>query len=254
MAAKSFLENADFQLDDVTWKVAWGEPGGTCSCLGPMGLFSVRFLSWFFWISFWMWRFFGGNLRYYYLTHWTATFELVYLSFAVLSNLMAITTFHGIPDGKGRDTPWFARVAWAMQGTALVMSILVFLLYWVLDFSFVCAAGTCPVIDFPNVAMHGLNAVIMVIDTSVDKVPMYLTHIFLPVAYAACYMTFNIVYQMQTGQVVYGILDWEGAPSRAASIAAAVLLVVLPLFYGLAVYCSRSKPAPADGGGKPPAE
>lgn len=48
---------------------------------------------------------------------------------------MAVTGFHGIPDGKGKATPWFISVAWASQGTALVMSVLVFLLYWILDYS-----------------------------------------------------------------------------------------------------------------------
>ena len=70
-----------------------------------------------------------GTLRVKYLTHWTLMFELFYLFFAWLSTLFAVTTFHGIPDGKGKATPWFVSVTWAMQGTALVMSVLVFLLY-----------------------------------------------------------------------------------------------------------------------------
>lgn len=241
--------DVDFLLDDVTWKVAFGEPSRLFKCIGPMGLLAIRVSLFTFWCSFWLWRLIGGNLYAKYLTHWTATFELVYLFFAALSTLMAVTTFHGIPDGKGSSTPWFARIAWAMQGTALVMSTLVLLLYWVLDFAFECQTEDgCPVIDFSNVSMHGINAVIMWIDASLDKQPLYLSHIFMPVIYSAIYMAWNVCWSLANGEPVYGILDWENNTPRALTIAACVLFVVLPLFYGLFLwYVRRTNRSPKAG-------
>jgi len=238
--------DVDFLLDDVTWKVLFGETSRLCKCIGPMGLLAIRASLFTFWCSFWLWRLIGGNLHAKYLTHWTATFELVYLFFAALSTLMAVTTFHGIPDGKGSSTPWFARIAWAMQGTALVISTLVLLLYWVLDFAFECQTEDgCPVIDFSNVSMHGINAVIMWIDGIMWDQPFYLSHIFMPVIYSAIYFAWNVCWSLANGEPVYGILDWENNTPRALTMAASVLFVVLPLFYGLFFwYVRRTNSSP----------
>ena len=168
---------------------------------------------------------------------------------------MAVTTFHGIPDGKGKATPWFASVAWAMQGTAFVMTILVFLLYWGLDFAVVCgSAAGCPVVDFANIAVHGINALLMVIDILVCKQPFHLAHIFMPAIYALAYLIFNIIWQAATSEVVYMVLDWGQSAGLASSIAAGVVLIAVPLCYILGWCVTRARACSCCTGVHKPAE
>lgn len=227
-------ENADFLIDVGTWKEAFGTPSRFAKCLSPTAFLLIRVALFAFWFGITIWRLAEGGLHIKYLTHWTLVFECVYLFFAAFSTFMAVTGFAGIPDGKGKATPWFIQITWAMQGTALLMSVLVFLLYWVLDYRVVCASDQgCPVVDFKNIAVHGINALVMVIDLLINRQPFHLVHIFLPVIYAATYLAWNIIWQATSGDVVYMILDWEGNTSKAASVAAGVCLIVVPLFWVL---------------------
>jgi len=241
--AKCTGKNADFLIDVGSWKQAFGGASPLCSkCLPPMAFLAVRAILFFFWLGVVIWRAAEGSLHIKYLTHWTLMFELFYLFFALLSTFMAVTGFHGIPDGKGKATPWFISVAWASQGTALVMSVLVFLLYWILDYSAVCGTPAgCPVIDFANIAVHGLNALVMIIDATICRMPFHLAHIFMPMIYAVAYLTFNVIWQVSGNGYVYLVLDWQGDGSKAASIAGGVVVVVVPLFFVICWCLTRAR-------------
>lgn len=239
--AKCTKANADFLIDTGTWKTSFGTPARWCSCLGPYGLLGVRAVLFFFWFGILIWRISAG-VKFYYLTNWTMLWQAFSMGFDTFTTFMAVTSFHGIPDGKGKATPWFASVAWALQGTALIMSVLVFLLYWILDYSVVCGTPEgCPVVDFANIAVHGINCAVMIVDVFVCRQPFHLAHIFVPFVYAITYLIFNICYQAASGKVLYTVLDWQGNTSTAVIVAGAVVLVVTPCFYILCFFLVRGR-------------
>lgn len=67
----------------------------------------------------------------------------------------------------------------------------------------------CPVIDFANIAVHGLNALVMIIDATICRMPFHLAHIFMPMIYAVAYLTFNVIWQVSGNGYVYLVLDWQ---------------------------------------------
>ena len=137
-----------------------------------------------------------------------------------------LALWSSIPDGKGKATPWFVSLAWAMQGTALIMSFLVMLLYWTLDFPH--SDGT---IDALNIFEHVVNFVCMAVDFLISRQPFHLVHIYMPMMYASCYLTVNIIYFAASGgDAVYTVLDWSNA-GLASSIAGSIVVVVAPLFW-----------------------
>ena len=109
------------------------------------------------------------------LTHWTATYELVYLGFAMMTTYRAL--WGSTPDGTGDQTPWFVSVTWAMQSSVLPISFFVCILYWALVYDPDKGLGVL------SVLMHGLNFVLAFADMLLCRQPMYLCHIFLPLAY-----------------------------------------------------------------------
>jgi len=224
----------DFLIDVGTWKEAFGKPSWPAQCLPPIAFFALRTFLAAFWFGIFIWRQIDPDPQrsgepynpefWAYLTNWTLVFELIYLIFAAVSTGMAIFAKQ-IPDGKGEATPWFVSVTWAMQGTAVLMSFLVLVLYWALDFN-----PDKDVVDFANVATHGINFVIMLIDLVINRQPWHLVHIFMPLGYALTYLIWSYVYWAISGRVLYEVLNW-GKPVSAGRIAAIIICIVLPLFW-----------------------
>jgi len=164
------------------------------------------------------------------LTHWTLLLELIYLGFAFATT--ALANFSKLPDGTGDDTPWFVSVTWALQPAALVGSFLLFVLYWALLYT----PGSK--LYAISIMTHGGNFVIMLIDVLICRQPLYMAHIYMPMAYALLYLLFSVIYyaaggvnhQDLTSNYIYSVLDWSN-PGGAGTLSALIVLLVIPFFY-----------------------
>ena len=110
--------SAKFVLEEhVSWKMAWTSASVIQS--PPCGVVIFRIVLLLSWVGVTSWsavlcvqkkQSFGRWASY--LTNWGLMWELAYLSMAALVACLALSPF---PDATGNKTPWFARVAWAMQ-------------------------------------------------------------------------------------------------------------------------------------------
>lgn len=196
----------DLKLHGQMWKASFGKPSACGRCLSPKAFFAVRLSIFIIWLACTLWSMINwvteeelgfdywcatlehaspsrhthlsSSLplhRWTKLTHWTATYELIYLGFAMMTTYRAL--WGSTPDGTGDQTPWFVSVTWAMQSSVLPISFFVCILYWALVYDPDKGLGVL------SVLMHGLNFVLAFADMLLCRQPMYLCHIFLPLAY-----------------------------------------------------------------------
>merc|ERR1712025_92468 len=145
-------------------KGSFGKPSACGKCLSPKAFFAVRLSIFIIWLACTLWSMIkwatkeelGFDYWWTKLTHWTATYELVYLGFAMMTTYRAL--WGSTPDGTGDQTPWFVSVTWAMQSSVLPISLFVCILYWALVYDPDKGLGVL------SVLMHGLNFVLAFAD------------------------------------------------------------------------------------------
>ena len=120
------------------WRTAFGRPSSLARCLPPCGYIAAR------WVLFTVWLVVSVisiadhvtaedtiDAHYViYLTHWTLLLECAYFGAAALVSSLAV--YSELPEAKGGKTPWFARLAYALQAVTYCATFLVFVLYWAL--------------------------------------------------------------------------------------------------------------------------
>jgi len=249
VSGKCRTDHLFFRLHSMPWRTAYGKPAGWFRCCSPLAFLCTRAFLAAFWLAISVWSLAascpdetdesvwnatgtatrapqGCTLWITKLTHWTLLLELIYLSFAVYSTAMAIYD-SSVPDGVGKATPWFISVAYAMQPTVLIGSLLVFLLYWGLVYK--------PPLGATTAFTHGANFVVMLIDFILVRNPLYLSHIFMPMAYALVYLLFTLLFYAATGDYIYKALDWSN-PSGTGRLVALILFLGIPILWIL-LYC-----------------
>eukprot|EP00932_Pfiesteria_piscicida_P008838 SRR837773.19414.p2 GENE.SRR837773.19414~~SRR837773.19414.p2 ORF type:complete len:138 (+),score=17.75 SRR837773.19414:50-415(+) len=102
--------------------------------------------------------------------------ESVYFLCATYTTAQAI--WGSVPDGTGRNTPWFVSLTWCLSSIVGVVSILITILFWVLDYT----PGDD--VEALTVAQHGGQCVIALFDLMMSRQPIYLEHIFAPMLFA----------------------------------------------------------------------
>ena len=109
--------------------------------------------------------------------------------------------------------PWYMKIQWLLFNAALPNTILVTMIYWSVllptsDTSSVVQRGATD--WFLDIAVHGLNSVLMIVEHHLSDIPTRLLHVYQPVIYAVVYAIFSVVLWSQTGIVLYQfVLDWD---------------------------------------------
>uniref|UniRef100_A0A7S2ITF7 Uncharacterized protein n=1 Tax=Haptolina brevifila TaxID=156173 RepID=A0A7S2ITF7_9EUKA len=78
----------------------------------------------------------------------------------------------------------------------------------------------------------------MLIDFLICRQPMYLVHIYLPIAYALSFVTFTGIYyaaggvyhQDRVSRYIYSVLDW-GDPAATGRLTGLIVLIAVPFFW-----------------------
>jgi len=214
-----------------------------------MAFFAIRVILFVLWFAVMIWSMVdwvndedinGNNYNYGYwwtqLTHISLIVQLIYLGFAAATTGLAL--FSSLPDGTGtKGTPWFVSVTWAMQPMMLIVTLIVFLLYWALLFE---PRDTVYAI---SVFTHGVNFGIMLFDLTLSRQPLYLVHVYMPLVFAACFLLFSLIYYAADGRnhenpddrFIYDVLDWSD-PAAVGSLGAVILLIGVPVLWIL-IYC-----------------
>ena len=123
---------------DSSWREAFGAPNNLSdSFISPRLFVALRVAIFLGWLGVTVWSVTDHTHNpadesdphvWIYFTHWTLLLQLAY--FGITATLSILANFTAGADGKGRGTPWFARLAYATQSVCYVSSFFVCMLYW----------------------------------------------------------------------------------------------------------------------------
>eukprot|EP00854_Cymbomonas_tetramitiformis_P026926 gene26926-33108_t len=115
-----------------------------------------------------------------YLTNWTLVLEAVYL------------TSHVALVRSPKNTR-LQRFVWSARNVVCSSSLLVAVTYWFLIFD----GGDTSAVD---IHIHLVNALIMLSDLAICKIPLYMKHFYFPFVYSLIYGLFNSIYVGSGGE------------------------------------------------------
>mmetsp|Transcript_44674 Transcript_44674/g.96040 ORF Transcript_44674/g.96040 Transcript_44674/m.96040 type:complete len:257 (-) Transcript_44674:57-827(-) len=219
----------------LDWDTDFGQAAYWLSWMPPTFFLGVRLsivLVWagWIWASIDEWVFFWEtNLGLWFtkMTHWSASGELCYFSFA------AYTSYKAIFGTTSDKTPWYAYVATYLQSSAVVTSSLVTIIYWAFLYDYSESPSSV------NVMMHGGGMIIMLVDVAMNHQPMKIIDVWAPIAFAVVYLTFSLIYYAAGGTnwqgepYIYVILDWRD-PASALQLCG-IVITIIPILYSVAV-------------------
>lgn len=238
--SSSWTASVCFPLDE-SWTQAFSRPSKVARCLSPPMFCGARVALAVFWLAVFIWSVVDHTATAHeadvawliYLTNWTLLFELVYLVLAATLTCVArYPNNHSlVVVAKGEQTPWFARLAYAMQSVTYIASFFVFILYWVLVYD---GSGTSAL----SIVTHGVNFLVAFVDFLIAGLPFKLVHVWAPLVYGLSYIVFSLMYDLAGGTsegdpYIYEVLDWSVNPSRASAIGLGVVFVAFPLLFSI---------------------
>lgn len=124
--------------------------------------------------------------------------------------------------------PWYMKLSWILHSMVNCNALLVTIMYW---------AALYPSIGHTNIVdvnLHGVNSVIVMLDTAITAHPVRLLHVIYPVIYGLAYVIFSIIYwSVDHTHVMYpGVLDWNNA-GKTTGIVLAIGFALLPLLQSM---------------------
>ena len=155
----------------------------------------------------------------------------------------------GVEISYGQDTiRWYVKICWVLHTTASVLAVGVTFSYW----AFLCSpflggsesknvttAGNttgdhCKPLPV-NIHVHGINAVIVILDIWMSRIPFQLCHFFYTTPFTTLYLIFSVIFWVANGRthegVIYPILDYGAADKQMAIVFATVLILVPIIIY-----------------------
>ena len=182
---------------------------------------------------------------------WRATVSIVYTACYYGSSKNLAWLFPTSVDRTYRqdNTRWYLKISWFLHTSTTVLAVGVALAYW----AFLCSAPkssqsaaynttnlthsvTCQHTAI-NLHVHGVNAVIALLDVWMSRVPFQLYHFFHTSILTFIYLIFSLIYwgayhRTKSG-VIYSILDY-GNYTYAGLFA--VVLILLPILLYLLLF------------------
>lgn len=251
---------SSFKIEHTTWRIAFREAskGMRDVLYKPESVLMFRFGLFVMWLTICIWSVvsipqqsdFDPNpvgSWFTKLTHWSLIFELTYLLLAVIVTALAI--YSKWANGLGDDTPWVARICWAMQSSNIVISFFVFALFWCLDWPF---SKAFPHIYAISPFTHGINFLISLADLLCTGLPLYMNQLWVPLSFAFTYLVFSLIFELGGGMssgnsYVYSVLDWDEVPWVASTVTVVVLFLLLPISFWTFVILKRQNCVAASG-------
>ena len=143
---------------------------------------------------------------------------------------------------------WYVKVSWVLHTTVSVLAVGVAFSYW----AFLCSplfvsnnattgnmtSDECEPLPV-NLHVHGINAVIVILDIWMSRIPFQLCHFFYTTPFTTFYLIFSVIYWVANGRtkegVIYPILDY-GAADKQMAIVFAMVLVFFPMIIYLILF------------------
>ena len=243
-------EAAGFGLEDRSWKQAFGVPSNLGRCLPPSVFLALRCLLLLFWLGITLWSGIDreandeedGNF-FIYLTHWGMLWELMYLFLAPVLGILATYGSERIADGKGAETPLFARIVYCLQSVTYHTSFFIFIWYWAAVYSRRDGASEYK-LHALTVFTHGFNFAVALVDLLLAGLPPRLAHLWATIVFYITYVVFSLVYDLrgilhtwvwysthpeEFQWHIYEVMNWRGRPAQAALIVNASTFLFFPL-------------------------
>eukprot|EP00731_Ephydatia_muelleri_P029873 Em0021g396a len=161
---------------------------------------------------------------------------------------------HRPTPGPTHNFGWYFQLSWFLYTSACVLALGVTFTYWLLlctlskSRSNPCNATTeagCATLfnstsepscqpNPTNLHLHGVNAIVVILDIWMSRVPFRLLHCFNSIVFSAFYLVFSLIYWLAHDRteagVIYSVLDYSD--KKLTSVAYATLLLLMPpLFY-----------------------
>lgn len=151
---------------------------------------------------------------------------------------------------------WYVKVSWFLHNSATTLAFMVAVGFWSLvyhcpviiatpmkdsngsDYT-IQQAGNESCIDAATVHAHGIDALLLLIDIFVSRVPVQLYHTTYPCIFTFGYIVLTLIFwaadvtNKQNQHYIYSVLDYN---TKKTSTFFAVLLVLLPMLFFVIVY------------------
>ncbi|XP_074644887.1 protein rolling stone-like [Tubulanus polymorphus] len=117
------------------------------------------------------------------------------------------------------------KLHWLLYEATLNSSFIISLMYW----GFVHKSEP---FKFDTYAAHAFNSVMMVVDFSVNAVPVRLLHVVYTMVFSTVYVIFTVIYfavDPENNVLYLGVLDWR-RPGKATVVCLCLVFLVVPLF------------------------
>ncbi|XP_028158838.1 protein rolling stone-like [Ostrinia furnacalis] len=164
-----------------------------------------------------------------YLTHWGLSVMTFASFFSVV--VSARCYFYG-PLSSEFLLPWYARVYWLLFNVAVPIAFLITLFYWTVLFE----AGIEEELNHGlDVAVHGINTLLMFLLLFTSSHPSRLLHFYQPTCFAFTYFLFTAVYFLAGGTdakghpYIYPVVDWT-YPGTTVGVGALTGLLLIVLY------------------------
>lgn len=174
----------------------------------------------------------NGSFGYWfiYLTHWGLTSILFATGLATAVSLRCY--LYG-PISTDLSLPWYVKIYWILFNIATPLAFLITIFYWTVLYE----AGIEEELNHGlDVAVHGLNSLVMFLLLCSSAHPGRLLHIYQPLVFATTYMLFSVIYHAAGGTdqkgnaYIYPVVNWsEPGTTVLVVFITGLLLVVLHL-------------------------
>ena len=188
------------------------------------------------------------NLSLLFLAILTVAYAILYYSRSKkLQSLFRVPTDLEISYGHDRIR-WYVKISWVLHTTVSVLAVGVAFSYW----AFLCppffvgnnattgnmTSDACKPLPV-NLHVHGINAVIVIVDIWMSRIPFQLCHFFYTTLLVIFYLIFSVIYWVANGRtkegVIYPILDY-GKADKKMVIMFAMALVFSPMIIYLILF------------------
>ncbi|XP_037298605.1 protein rolling stone isoform X2 [Manduca sexta] len=185
----------------------------------------------------------NGKIGYWfiYLTHWGLTVNTLTTAFSVF--ISARSYFVG-PISAEFKLPWYIKVYWVLYNIGVPLAFLITIFYW----SLLYEAGIEEELNHSlDVAIHGINSLVMFLLTASAAQPCRLLHFYQPLQFSVIYVIFGVIYYLAGGVEqegnpwIYPVVNWANPGPTIGVVAITGLLLLL--LHLLIVVMSRARDA-----------
>ncbi|KAJ8735754.1 hypothetical protein PYW07_007374 [Mythimna separata] len=172
----------------------------------------------------------NGTFRFWfiYLTHWGLTTIILATGFATL--VSARCYLYG-PISTEFRLPWYVKTYWTLCNIAVPFSFMITIFYWTVLYE----AGIEEELNHGlDMAVHGLNSVVMLLLLLSSAHPVRLLHIYQPALFGILYVLFSVIYHFAGGTdqkgnaYIYPVVNWS-EPSTTILVVFLTTLLLLSL-------------------------